>query len=36
LPGFKEKKVENIIKAIEEKKNISLDLFLQALGIEFV
>jgi len=36
LPGFKEKKVENIIKAIEEKKEVSLDIFLQALGIEFV
>jgi len=36
LPSFKEKKVENIIKAIEEKKELSLEVFLQALWIEFV
>jgi len=36
LPGFKEKKVENIIKSIEEKKVISLSKFLQALWIEFL
>ena len=36
LPGFKEKKVENIIRAIEEKKEVSLDMFLQALWIEFI
>ena len=36
LPGFQQKKVENIIKAIENKKEVPLDRFLAALWIEFV
>ena len=36
LPGFQQKKVENIINAIESKKQIPLDKFLSALWIEFV
>ena len=36
LPGFKEKKVENILNAIKEKNILKLDIFLQALGIEFI
>ena len=36
LPGFKEKKVENILNSIEEKRQIPLNIFLQALWIEFV
>lgn len=33
LEGFKEKKVRNILEAIEEKKNIELSRFLKALSI---
>jgi len=36
LPWFKEKKVENILNAIKEKNIVKLDIFLQALGIEFI
>lgn len=33
LPGFKEKKVNNIISAIEKKREIDLDRFIFSLGI---
>ncbi len=36
LERFAEKSAENIIKAIEEKKNIPLSKFLQAISIPFV
>ncbi len=36
LPGFQQKKVENIINAIENKKEVELDKFLAAIWIEFV
>ncbi len=36
LPGFQEKKVNNIISSILEKTKIELPRFLAALGIEFV
>lgn len=36
LPGFQEKKIENILTAIEKRKEIELNIFLQAIGIEFI
>ena len=36
LPWFKEKKVDNILNAIKEKNIVNLDIFLQALWIEFI
>lgn len=36
LEGYKEKSIDNILNAIEEKKNISLDRFISSLGIPLV
>lgn len=36
LPLFQEKKIDNLIKSIQEKQNLNLDVFLTALWIEFV
>jgi len=36
LPGWKEKKTENLLKAIEESRTIALDRFIFALGIRNV
>ncbi len=36
LPLFKEKKTENVLSAIEEKKHVPLDRFLFALGIRHI
>ena len=33
LEGFKEKKIDNFIKAIEKSKNVTFDRFIYALGI---
>ena len=36
LPGFKEKSVEKLLAAIDERRSVSLDRFLFALGIRHV
>ena len=36
LEGFKEKKAINLLEAIEQSKNVSLEKFINALGIEHV
>ena len=36
LPGFWEKKVDNILQSIESKRQVYLNVLLSALGIEFV
>ena len=36
LPGFKEKSVDKLLAAIEERRSVSLDRFLFALGIRHV
>ncbi len=36
LEGFKQKSVDNLLKAIETSKKVDLDRFLMALGIPFV
>ncbi|WP_375793506.1 NAD-dependent DNA ligase LigA [Chlamydia sp. 12-01] len=36
VPGFKDKSVKNVLKSIEEAKNVSLDRFIVALGIPYV
>jgi len=36
LEGFKEKKVDNLLQAIENAKECSLDAFIYALGIEHI
>ena len=36
LEGYKEKSIDNILSAIEEKKKISLDRFISSLGIPLV
>lgn len=36
LEGYKEKSIDNILSAIEEKKSISLDRFISSLGIPLV
>lgn len=36
LPNFKEKSVNNLLKAIEASKDVSLDRFIFSLGIPFV
>lgn len=36
LEGFKDKKITNLLKAIENSKNVSLDRFIFALGIDGV
>ncbi len=36
LEGFKEKKVANLIQSVENSKNVTLDRFINALGIEHI
>ncbi len=36
LEGFKEKKAINLLEAIEQSKNVSLEKFINALGIEHI
>lgn len=36
LEGFKDKKIQNLLNAIEASKNSSLDRFINALGIEHI
>ncbi len=36
LESFKEKKINNLINAIEESKNVNLDKFINSLGIEHI
>jgi len=36
LEGFKDKKIKNLLDAIEKSKGISLDRFINALGIEHI
>jgi len=36
LEGFKDKKVHNLLKAIEQTKGVSLERFIYALGIEHI
>ena len=36
LEGFKDKKAQNLLKAIEQTKSVSLERFIYALGIEHI
>ncbi len=36
IEGFKDKKIDNIINSIEKCKNVSLDKFIYALGIDMI